>query len=139
MRFGGSQGQSSVVAVQLTAPQIETAWRRMRAASNANQPTYDIEYGNIGARLARARHPLLLRTLEAAAEELDAEEERQRGRTKRSQATDFSEQPDTVPTTMLREAMIFADQGNVEGISVFRWIYGLAADLSGLMADIRRG
>lgn len=81
-----------------------------------------------GMRAARARDPLLMKTLDASAEILQQISAEQAD----SNTLDCGARIDATEFSLWREAYRSADEG--EPMAQFGWIYGAAALLSGLAA-----
>jgi hypothetical protein len=84
----------------------------------------------MGLRAAKARDAKMLRIMEKAAELMDAEEEKQRGETRRS-SDKYSEQITTTETQMWIAAYKTMDGGTPE--EALMWIFGAGACLAGIL------
>jgi hypothetical protein len=108
---------------------VEQAYYRASRAQKEQR----LSFCETGQRLARMRHPDLLRTLERGAEVLDKMAEQQLGQTLRSSSSSTSERARPTEASLWREAYRFADKG--EPLAQFGWIYGAAGWLAGLVYD----
>lgn len=113
----------------ITSHTVEAAYYR----ANRAQKERRLSFCETGNRLARARHPDLLRALERGAEVLDKMADAQMGQTLRSFTSTTTERVRPTEATLWREAYRLADQG--KPIENFGWIYGAAGWLAGLVFD----
>jgi hypothetical protein len=86
-----------------------------------------------GMRVARAQHPLLLRTLDACAERMEAVEEGQRGQTRRMARDNMRARAHEA--SIFREAYRLADKG--EPMEHYCYVYAAAAEHAGIIERAR--
>jgi hypothetical protein len=86
-----------------------------------------------GMRVARAQHPLLLRTLDACAERMEAVEEGQRGQTRRMARDNMRARAHEA--SIFREAYRLADKG--EPLEHYCYIYAACAEHAGIIERAR--
>jgi len=115
-----------IIVEEMSINDVEWAHRR----ANEEQSKKNWRWAEIGMRAARDRHSKMCKIMEKAAELIDAEEERQRGETRRS-TDSFAESRTTTETQMWVEAYKCLDRG--EPLENLMWIYGAAACLAGLL------
>jgi len=109
----------------ITRQTVERIYRR----ANELQQRQVAHMSEKGMRVARAQHPVLLRTLEACAEQMEKIEENQRGRTQRM-ARD-NNRARSQETSIFREAFRLADEG--KPFEVYAFIYGAVAEYAGII------
>ena len=107
----------------------DVEWAHRRCLQEQQKKNWN--WAMVGMRAARARDDRMLKFMEKAAELIDAEEERQRGETRRA-AEKFSESVTTTETQMWIAAYKTMDNGTPE--EALMWIYGAGACLAGLLA-----
>jgi predicted transcriptional regulator len=82
-----------------------------------------------GMRVARSGNSTMLRTLEACAEQMEAIEENQRGRTRRTSKD--AHRAKSHEASIFREAYRLADKGSAD--KVFAFVYAAAAEHAGVI------
>lgn len=102
---------------------------------------HDDNFAETGMRAARAGDVRLLKTLEFAAERINAEEDLQLGQTKRSVNATHSESKGTTEAQLWRETYRLLDESmhgavadrdaKMTALGHFRWILGAAAWICG--------
>ena len=109
-----------------TGPDIEAAYARAMSCQRRRERGP----AEAGMRLARARHPVYMKTLEKCAEHMMHMVEDQYGRSIRDPGTPYSYRVCPTEAGLFREAYRVADEGHA--MEHFQWIYAAAAWLSGL-------
>lgn len=109
---------------EITYVLVDQSYQRAKQAQKARNQAF----ADRGMRAARARDPKLLYCLEKATEILAAEEERQRGRTRRA-GIEESEKVHVTELNMFRSAYETCDRGTP--VVNLEWVYGAAAWLAG--------
>lgn len=107
---------------------------RAHAMAIAGQRRQAIHFCEAGMRIARSKHPDMLRALDQAAEVMDSTAESQTGRTRRDPGANRGEKAFPTEAALWREAYRLADKG--EPLQHFAWIYAAAAWLAGLHEGI---
>jgi single-stranded DNA-specific DHH superfamily exonuclease len=105
---------------------VEYAHKRAVFEQQRNNQTF----ADIGMRVARARDPKLLATMEKAVALLISEEETQR-KHQMAHSNNFSERRYTTETQMWREAYRMIDESKANDVPHLMWIYGAGAFLCG--------
>jgi hypothetical protein len=109
---------------EITYSLVDQAYQKaLTAQKQRNQG-----FADRGMRAARARDAKVMLCLEKATEVLAAEEERQRGRTRRA-GIEESEKVHVTELNLFREAYSCADRGTP--LVNFEWIYGAATWMAG--------
>jgi hypothetical protein len=104
---------------------VENIYRR----ANALHQSQSVGMAEKGLRVARAGNSTFMRTLEACAEAMEAIEEGQRGRTRRTSKD--SMRAKSHEASIFREAYRLADQG--EPVRVFAFVYATVAEYAGVI------
>lgn len=121
---------SSTAAIELPNPVNRRTVERAHSLAKEAQRRQNLALCEAGMRLARMKHPRLLKVLDLAVEVLDSMAEEQSGRMRRDSGTPRAWRVYPTEAALWREAYATMDAG--QPLAVFSWIYGAAAVLAGL-------
>lgn len=118
-----------VLPQSVTPARAEQLYRR--AADWAFRPIPNIGKAETGMRLARLRHPLLLKGLESCAEVLTQMAEDQYGQTKRQASTPYAYTFDPSVVKAFQEALTGMESGRPE--EALGYLYAAVAEFAGII------